>query len=143
MNIPIWIKLEYVTYIGIPSFFRPEGKPPLALWFSHIGIIAYPPHCIQHLFSTPNTLLYSDKANQDGDKTITVIKEIMDGDILDYKNANFVAETPMGSQNLCGCGFHNAGMSGGFLFFGKTDGHLHFKTGANTYTIPFLEELKW
>ena len=37
-----------------------EGKPPLALWFSHTGIIAYPPHCIQYLFSTPNTPLYSE-----------------------------------------------------------------------------------
>ncbi len=37
-----------------------EGKPPLALWFSHTGIIAYPPHRIQYLFSTPNTPLYSD-----------------------------------------------------------------------------------
>ena len=37
-----------------------EGKPPLTLWFSHTGIIAYPPHCIQYLFSTPNTPLYSE-----------------------------------------------------------------------------------
>lgn len=40
MNIPIWIKSEYVTYIGIPPFFRLEGCPSgkkrvsrLALWF--------------------------------------------------------------------------------------------------------------
>ena len=37
-----------------------EGKPPLALWFSHTGIIAYPPHRIQYFFSTPNTPLYSE-----------------------------------------------------------------------------------
>ncbi len=39
-----------------------EGKPPLALWFSHTGIIAYPPHHIQYFFSTPNTPLYSEIA---------------------------------------------------------------------------------
>lgn len=28
MKIPIWIKSEYVTYIGIPPFFRLEGGAP-------------------------------------------------------------------------------------------------------------------
>ena len=27
MNIPVWIKSEYVIYIGIPPFFRLEGCP--------------------------------------------------------------------------------------------------------------------
>lgn len=88
------------------------------------------------------TQLYSDKANQNSNKTITVTKEIMGGDPFDYTKANFVAEIPFGSANLCGYGFHNAGTNGGFLFLDKQNSHLRFKTGGNYYTIPFLEDLK-
>ncbi len=65
-----------------------EGKPPLALWFSHTGIIAYPPHRTQYLFSTPNTPLYSEitpiiKTKEDGTLTYLVSG-------LEYTNAIFV-----------------------------------------------------
>ena len=51
-----------------------EGKPPLALWFSHTGIIAYPPHRIQYFFSTPNTPLYSEIPFFDPKKSYIDIK---------------------------------------------------------------------
>lgn len=43
----------------------------MALWFSHTAIIAYPSHCTQYLFSTPNSGLYSEitpvtKTDKDG-----------------------------------------------------------------------------
>ena len=48
MKIPIWIKSEYVTYIGKPSFLssgglappKMEGKPPGSV-VSHMAIISH------------------------------------------------------------------------------------------------------
>ena len=49
MKIPIWTRSEYVTYIGIPPFFRPEGypseegRPPCGVLTSHkISITLHP-----------------------------------------------------------------------------------------------------
>ena len=56
MNIPTWTKSAYVTYIGIPPFFRlegcpseKEGKAALALWFPVRKIISYP-HLVCNVF---------------------------------------------------------------------------------------------
>ena len=60
MNIPIWIKSSYVTYIGSPSFLplggvalsKREGKPPGSLTF-RIWIIT-------HLLTSDNKSFHSD-----------------------------------------------------------------------------------
>ena len=77
-----------------------EGKPPLALWFSHTGIIAYPPHCIQYLFSTPNTPLYSEITPVVRTKDDGILTYLVSG--LEYTNCTFVKYGPIIHAHLHG-----------------------------------------
>ena len=58
-----------------------------------------------------------------------------------YLTSNFLAETPRGSVNRCGYGFHYPGARGGFLTMNPNDGLLYFVTGNGyTYKINMTQQ---
>ena len=100
---------------------------------------------VKHITSTERSLwnTVSNKVDVIGSKKMSISAEVVGDSATAYAEANFVATRPVGSNNLAGFGFHNAGVNGAFLYYGD-DSHLHLLRSDGvgfSQIIPFESEI--